>query len=72
MSRSAVEVPKATGVFTVGPAAAVVVVAPLLAAEASGVEPAERIAAESPNGAATATATKAAMRILRFEVRIRI
>jgi hypothetical protein len=66
MLRTAVDVPNATGDLTMGLAVAGVLV-PLLAADACGVEPAERIAVESPSGTATTAATKAAMKILRFE-----
>src|ERR1051326_2346739 len=67
MSRSAVDVPNATGVLTVGPAVGAATVVALLAADARGVEPAERIASESASGIATTTATYSVISALRFD-----
>src|SRR3954471_14907292 len=66
MVRTAADVPKATGVLTVGPAGPLVETTVAPAAEASSVEPAVRSVADSASEAACGAATRQAMTIERL------
>src|SRR3954452_7540806 len=66
MLRTAVDVPNATGVLTVGPAGPLVETTVASAAEACSVEPAVRSVADSASDAAVAAATRQAMTIERL------
>src|SRR3954467_7525102 len=66
MVRTAADVPKATGVLTVGPAGPLVETTVASAAEACSVEPAVRSVADSASEAAVAAATRQATTIDRL------